>query len=123
MGRGGINKGNESCSCLSLPSSFPVPPPQRCEGTRAACLLPALPGQLSRALPRGASLEKGEGGSAPTPRQEQRPGGGAEGSGMSSRGRETDRVPGCVPGSVEDSDGEGGIVSPFSSSSRWQKAP
>lgn len=88
--------------------------------------LPALPGQLSRALPRGASLGKGEGGSAPTPRQEQRPGGGAESSGMSiwsSRGTETGWVPGSRPGSVEDSDGEGGIVSPFSFSSRWQKAP
>lgn len=84
--------------------------------------LPALPGQLSRALPRGASLEKGEGGSGPTPRQEQRPGGGAESRGMSSRDRETGRVPGSRPGSVEDSDGEGGIVSPFSFSSHWQKA-
>lgn len=42
MGRGGINKGNESCSCLSLPSSFPLP---LWAGTRAA----GCCGGLSRA--------------------------------------------------------------------------
>jgi len=56
MGRGGINKGNESCSCLSLPSSFPLP---LWAGTRAAGCCGGLSRAEQGSAPRGI-LRMGE---------------------------------------------------------------
>lgn len=73
------------------PQQLPRAPAAALRGDES-CLpaaLPALLGQLSRALPRGASLGKGEGGSAPAPRQEQR-----LGRGRQRHGRQRDEQQG-----------------------------